>query len=230
MAVTVKESFNAEIIREDPKVIQEKPPLRPETPRDGEDATEIAARDLKDKLARGRVVLENEERRARGPRICHKNHYNEVQKKLVSRKVLFLGTEGKQRFLLKNPHAEVSKISIKAIIELASDSFRKVKCLTYKKKLCTKTQVQGETPEAFHAALTAQAARSELGTLQGDIVRDLFISKKKNMTLQDTLTFETLTTEEILTWVIKFEHSNLTTMVFQKKMRQRLREQQQPTI
>ena len=42
--------------------------------------------------------------------------------------------------------------------------------------------------EAFHAALTEQAARSELGTLESELVRDLFISKTKNMTLQDIRT------------------------------------------
>ena len=38
----------------------------------------------------------------------------------------------------------------------------------------------------------------------------------KNMTLQDTLTFETLDPEEVLKRAIKFEHSKLTTMAFQK--------------
>ena len=38
----------------------------------------------------------------------------------------------------------------------------------------------------------------------------------KNMTLQDTLTFETLNPEEVLKRAIKFEHSKLTTMAFQK--------------
>ena len=47
-------------------------------------------------------------------------------------------------------------------------------------------------------------------------MRDLFISKMKNMTLQDTLTFETLNPEEVLKRAIKFEHSELTTMAFQK--------------
>ena len=59
-------------------------------------------------------------------------------------------------------------------------------------KLFPRMQEQGETLEAFQAALTAQAARSELGTPEDEIVRDFFISKMKNMTLQDTLTFETL--------------------------------------
>ena len=52
--------------------------------------------------------------------------------------------------------------------------------------------------EAFHAALTAQAARSELRSLESEIVRELFIAKKKNMTLQDTLAFKTLDPEEVL--------------------------------
>ena len=79
-------------------------------------------------------------------------------------------------------------MSFKEITGLASVSFQKVKCVTYERyKLLTRTQESGETLEAFHAALTAQAARSELEALESEIVRDLFISKMKNMTLQDTL-------------------------------------------
>ena len=55
-------------------------PPRPETPSDGEDSTAKATRDLRDKPARDRMVLENEERRTRGPRAGHKTYYNEVQK------------------------------------------------------------------------------------------------------------------------------------------------------
>ena len=77
-------------------------------------------------------------------------------------------------------------------------------------------QESGESLEAFHAALTAQAARSELRTLESEIVRDLFISKMKNMTLQDTLTFETLDPEEVLKRAIIIELSKLTTLAFQK--------------
>ena len=56
------------------------------------------------------------------------------------------------------------------ITELASVSFEKVKWLTDERyKFFTQMQ---ESLEAFHAALTAQAARSELGTLESEIVRD----------------------------------------------------------
>ena len=53
-------------------------------------------------------------------------------------------------------------------------------------------QEQGKIVEAFHAALTAQAARSELRTLEDEIVRDLLMSKMENMTLQDTLALKHL--------------------------------------
>ena len=73
----------------------------------------------------------------------------------------------------------------------------KVKCVTYERcKFFTQMQEPGESLETFHAALTAQAARSELGTKESEIVRDLFISKWKR--------------------AIKFEHTKLTTMAFQK--------------
>ena len=209
--------MNPEIILEKPKDILDKPPPRPETPREGENEDARNARTLRDKLARDRVLLENEERRTTGPRVGHNVFYNEVQKKLVSRLFLCLGTEGKKRFLQKNPHAEISKMTFREITELAEVSFQKVKCVTYERyKLFTRMQESGESLESFHAALTAQTVRSELGTLENEIVRDLFISKMKNMTLQDTLTFETLDPEEVLKRAIKFEHSKLTTMAFQK--------------
>ena len=113
----------------------------------------------------------------------------------------------------KNPHAEISKMSFKEITELASVSFQKINCVTYERyKLFTRMQEPEKTLEAFHATLTAQATRSELEALESGIVRDLFISKLKNMTLQNTHSFETLEPEELLKRAIKFEHSIFTTI------------------
>ena len=210
MALTIKENVNPEVILKEPKGILEEPPPRPETPREGETKAAMTTRNLRDKLARDRVMLENEERRTRGPRVGHNVFYNEVQKKLVSRLFMSLVSA-----LQKNPHVKISKMSFREITELAEVSLQEVKCVTYERnKLFTRMQESGESLEAFHAALTAQAARSELGTLESEIVRDLFISKMKNMTLQDTLTFETLDPEEVLKRAINFEHSKLTTMAF----------------
>ena len=97
----MKENVHPEIMLEDPKEILKEPPIRPETPRNAEDAPARTARELRDNLARDRVTLENEERRARGPMVGHNIYYNEVQKKLVSRLFLSIGTEEKKRFLQK---------------------------------------------------------------------------------------------------------------------------------
>ena len=78
---------------------------------------------------------------------------------------------------------------------------------------CLKRQVKhskrckGKILEAIYAAFSALAARSEMGTLEDELVRDLVILRMKKVTLQDTLIFETLTPEEVLKKIIKFEDS-----------------------
>ena len=125
-ALTVKENVNPEVILEDPKDILEEQPPRPETPRDGENEAAKTAKNLRDELATDRVMLENEERRTRGPRVGHNVYYNEVQKKLVSRLFLSLGTEGKKRFLQKNgkPNHFAKMCRSQQVSEVAEESER----------------------------------------------------------------------------------------------------------
>ena len=63
MAVAVKENVNPDVMLEDPEEIMEEPAPRSETPREGEDATARATRDLRDKLARDILTLENEKKK-----------------------------------------------------------------------------------------------------------------------------------------------------------------------
>ena len=91
----MKENVSPEILLEDLKPILEETVPRPETPRTTEDAQAVTDREARDELARYRVLLENEERRDRGPKVGHNVYYNEVQKRLASRSFLALGTEGK---------------------------------------------------------------------------------------------------------------------------------------
>ena len=142
---------------------------------------------------------------------------HEVQKRLTSPLFLALGTEGEKKFVQKNPHAEVSKLKFKEMVALAKTSFGKTRSITYERyRLYTRAQETGETLESFHAALTAQAATAELGAVSEELVRDLFISRMKNKVLQDTLTFETFTPDEVLKRAIKFEQSKQTNQAFQK--------------
>ena len=217
LAVTVKESVDPELLLQEPKEVLLEQLPRPETPREHENPQAIADREARDQLARDKINLENEERRARGPKVGHNVYYNEVQKRVASRLFLALGTEGKKKFVQKNPHVEVSKFEFREMVALAKVSFDKSQSVTYERyKLFNRSQETGETLEAFHAALTAQAAKAELGTLEDQLVRDLFISKMKNVVLQDTLTFETFSPEEVLKRALKFEQSKQTTQAFQK--------------
>ena len=65
------------------------------------------------------------------------------------------------------------------------------------------TQEVNKTLEGFHAALTAKAARSELRFLEDEIVRGLFVSKMKNTTLENRLTFEAISAEELVKMSLK---------------------------
>ena len=85
-------------------------------------------------------------------------------------------------------------------------SFEKKRCITYERyKTFTRSHETNETLESFHAALTAQAAKAELGGLEEELDIDLIISRMRNVVLQDTLIFETFTPEEVLKRAMKFE-------------------------
>ena len=130
LGVTVKENVNPEIILEDPKKVVDEPMPRPETLGEAENAQAKTDRETRDRLRRDKVILENQERRERGPQVGHNVIYNEVQKRLTSRLSLALGTEGKKKFVQKNPQAEVSKLEFREMVALAKASFEKTRNIT----------------------------------------------------------------------------------------------------
>ena len=156
LAVTVKENVDPEVMLEEPKTVLEEPLPTPEPPAQNEDAPAVAEREARNRLARDRVVLENEERVLRGPRVGHNVFYNEVGKRLTSRLFLALRAEGKKKFIQKNPRTEISKLGFRDIVRLAKISFEKTKCITYERyKLFTRSHEPNETLESYNAALTA---------------------------------------------------------------------------
>ena len=81
---------------------------------------------------------------------------------------------------------EVSKLGFRELVRLTKVSFVKTQSVTYERyKLFNISQELEETLEAFDTALTAQEAKMKLGTLEEELVRDVFISL-----IQDTLTFK----------------------------------------
>ena len=108
--------MDPELLLQEPKEVLLEQLPRPEIPREHENAQAIADREARDQLARDKINLENEERRARGPKVGHNVYYNEVQKRVASRLFLALGTEGKKKFVQKNPHVEVSKLEFREMV------------------------------------------------------------------------------------------------------------------
>ena len=129
LAVTVKENVDPEVLLEEPGAILEEPLPQPETPGNNEDAQAVLEREARDRLAGERVLLENEERVARGPKVGHNLFYHEVGKRLTFRLFLASGTEGKKKFVQKNPHTEISKLGFREIVRLAKISFEKTKSI-----------------------------------------------------------------------------------------------------
>ena len=115
---------------EERKVVLEESLPVPEPPVQNENAPAVAEREARNRLARDRVVLENEERVKRGPKVGHNVFYHEVGKRLTSRLFLALRAEGKKKFFQKNPHTDVSKLGFREIERLAKISFEKTKCIT----------------------------------------------------------------------------------------------------
>ena len=103
LAVTVKENANPEIILEEPNEVVDEPMPRPETLGEAETTQAVTDRELRDRLRRDKVKLENQERRERGPKVGHNVFYNEVQKRLTSRLLLALGTGGGKQIGAEEP-------------------------------------------------------------------------------------------------------------------------------
>ena len=56
-----------------------------------------------------------------------------MQKRVASRFFLALGTERKKKFVLKNPHTEVSELEFREMVELAKISIEKTQSVTYER-------------------------------------------------------------------------------------------------
>ena len=119
--------MNHEVLLKDPKPVIEEPMPRPETPRQNKTEQATTDREARDRSLRDKVLLENEERKERGPKVRHNLFYNKVQKRIASRLFLALGTEGKKRFVKKNSHIEVSKLEFRELVALAKIAFEKTK-------------------------------------------------------------------------------------------------------
>ena len=175
LAVTVKQNVNPEIILEDPKEVVDEPIPRPETPGEAGSAQAVTEREARDSLRRDKVIFEKQERRERGPKVGH----NVFKNDLCLVYSCHLVPRGKRNLCRKSHTRNLEKWWY-----WPKHHWKKHKNITYERyRIFTRAQETMETLESFHAALTAQAATAELGGLEEELVRDLFISRMKKTAL-----------------------------------------------
>ena len=74
------------------------------------------------------------------------------------------------------------------LVDLTKNNLEKIKSVTYDAyKIINRRNKNNKQLETFHVALNVQAE---------DLIGDLFPSRRKNITLQDLLLFETLDIDE----------------------------------
>ena len=107
---------------------------------------------------------------------------------MKSRLYFALGKEGIRRFIQKNPRAKIHEMTFRELKKMLDDTFKEEKNVIYERMLLfNRTQKSGESLEGFHAALTEQASKCNLGTLESELIRDIFIAR---MTGNEDLKFK----------------------------------------
>ena len=70
--------------------------------------------------------------------------------------------------------------------------------------------------EHFHAALSEQAAKCSLGTLEEELIKDLFVAKMNDADLQRKFIMKKTEPKKVLEEIVLFERGTTTTQNFQK--------------
>ena len=178
LAASLKEGCDTRLLMQDPTETVPEPEPKPEPEVTNETVEDAAARVQRNMAAKRKWTMINEESKRKGPRLAHNVFYFEALTKVRARLYMALGEEGINRFHQKHPRLEVHETSLRKFVEKLEATFKAEENVIYERFLLfSRFQKQSETLEAFHAALTEQAAKCELQTLESELVRDLFIAK-----------------------------------------------------
>ena len=180
----LKEKCNTRTLLTEPDPVIEEPHPKPEVPGNSETQEDQAARFLRDDANRKKIDAQNCEARRKGPRVAHNVYYHDLENSMRARIYLSLGTEGLRRFKVKHPNLKLQETTFRDLFKLMETVFKKERNLTYERFiLFTREQKASERMSDFHAALSEQASKCELGTLEKDLVKDLFIARMNHKDL-----------------------------------------------
>ena len=191
MAASVKEGCDTRVLLQDPAETIPEPEPKPEQATEGEGIEAAAERTARNVATKRKVAAQNEEIKRKGPRIAHNVYFHEADTKVKARLYMALGEEGITRVHQKYPRLEIQNTTLKNLVTMLEATFKTEENTIYERFiLFTRTQKQHESLELFYGVLTEQAAKCSLGTLEKELVRDLFIARNNNAELQKKFLIE----------------------------------------
>ena len=218
LAADLKDGCYTRALLDEPaEVTLEPAPKLEEASSSTEDPTATANRVARnDALLKKHAAVEAEHKK-RGPKLAHGIYYHDVEVKIRARLFLALGNEGQRRFRMKFPRVEIHKITFRDFVKNLNEIFDAEVNTTYERLLLfTRNMKQGETMEHFHAALSEQAAKCNLGTLEEELIKDLFVAKMNDADLQRKFIMKKTEPKKVLEEIVLFERGTTTTQNFQK--------------
>ena len=201
MAVMAKENMHVDLL------LPIKPtandlfyPIMPTLEERVENTSEEENRKREIRNERHKVDWENEckQIRSRGPMI-DRYTWDEADLKVKSLTYLSLGTEAIRIFHQRNPHTVIDRCSTNELVYELGITFTRPRNLTFDRfQLITVQQNPNETLETFWSRLRELGSKAALGNVEEDLIKDFFIAKMNNTTIQMELLSEVRTAAQVL--------------------------------
>ena len=156
---------------------------------------------------RRKVDWENEckQIRSRGPMI-DRYTWDEADLKVKSLTYLSLGTEATRIFHQRNPHTVIDRCSTNELVYELGLTFTRPRNLTFDRfQLNTVQQNPNKGLETFFSRLRELGSKAALRNVEEDLIKDFFIAKMNNTTIQMELLSEVCTAAQVLNFALSRE-------------------------
>ena len=176
-----------------------------EPPTENETQAQHRERDLRN--SKRKVDWDNECKQIafRGPTVDG-IPWDEADLKVRSLIYLSLGTEAQRIYQQRFSHSDFERITVFELAHELSLSFTQPRNITYDRFLLfTCKQKPNEKLGSFHCRLKALGAKCRLGSVEEDLIKDIFIAFITNPDIQRELLMETRTAQQVLQFALNRE-------------------------
>ena len=208
MAVMAKENMHVDrLLRLKPTANNLFYPIMPTYEERIETTSEEENRKREIRNERRKVDWENEckQIRSRGP-IIDRYTWDEADLKVKSLTYLSLGTEATRIFHQRYPRTVIDRCSTNELVYELGLIFTRTRNLTFDRfQLITVQQNPNENLETFFSRLRELGSKAALGNVEEDLIKDFFIAKMNNTTIQMELLSEVRTAAQVLNFALSRE-------------------------